>query len=64
LPSRTNGFGHTPSEIIEKLNKEINAGLSDPKLKARLADFASSPFIVSPSDFGKFIANEPTSGPG
>jgi tripartite-type tricarboxylate transporter receptor subunit TctC len=49
---------NTPAEIIDKLNKEINAGLADPKLKARLADLGSSPFAGSPSDFRKFIADE------
>jgi hypothetical protein len=37
---------------------EINAGLVDPTLKGRLADLGSSAFVVSPADFGKFIANE------
>jgi tripartite-type tricarboxylate transporter receptor subunit TctC len=46
------------SEIIEKLNKEINAALADPKIKARLADLGSAPFPGSPADFGKFIAEE------
>jgi tripartite-type tricarboxylate transporter receptor subunit TctC len=48
----------TPAEIVNKLNGEINAGLTDPKLKARLADLGSSPFVGSPSDFGKLIAEE------
>ena len=48
----------TPAEIIDKLNKEINAGLADPNLKARLADLGSSPFAGSPSDFRKLIADE------
>jgi len=37
---------------------EINAGLADPKLKARLADFGGAVFALSPADFGKFIADE------
>jgi tripartite-type tricarboxylate transporter receptor subunit TctC len=49
---------NTPAEIVDKLNKEINAGLADPKLKARLADLGSSAFVVSSADFGKFIADE------
>jgi tripartite-type tricarboxylate transporter receptor subunit TctC len=49
---------NTPAEIIDKLNQQINAGLADPKLKARLADLGSSPFAGSPSDFRKFIAGE------
>jgi tripartite-type tricarboxylate transporter receptor subunit TctC len=40
------------------LNKEINAGLSDPKIKARLADLGGTPLVVSPADFGKLIADE------
>jgi len=48
----------TPVDIIEKLNKEIEAGLADPKLKARLADFGGAPLVLSPADFGKFIAQE------
>ena len=49
---------NTPVEIIEKLNREINAGLADPKIKARLADIGTAPFVGSPADFGKLIAEE------
>jgi tripartite-type tricarboxylate transporter receptor subunit TctC len=49
---------NTPAEIIDKLNKEINAGLADPKMKARLADFGGTPLVVSPADFGRLIAEE------
>ena len=48
----------TPAEIIEKLNKEINAGLADAKLKARLADLGGDVLALSPADFGKLIADE------
>jgi tripartite-type tricarboxylate transporter receptor subunit TctC len=48
----------TPAEIVEKLNMEINAGLTDPKLKARFADLGATVFPVSSSTFGKFMANE------
>jgi tripartite-type tricarboxylate transporter receptor subunit TctC len=48
----------TPAEIVEKLNKEINAGLADPKIKARLADLGGGPLALSPAEFGKFIADE------
>jgi Tripartite tricarboxylate transporter family receptor len=48
----------TPIEIIEKLNKEINASLADPKLKARLADLGGDVLALSPADFGKLIAAE------
>jgi tripartite-type tricarboxylate transporter receptor subunit TctC len=47
---------NTPTEVVDKLNKEINAALADPKMKARLADLGSTPFVNSPADFGKFIA--------
>jgi len=48
----------TPAEIVDKLNKEINAGLADPKMKARLADLGNAPLALSPADFGKLIADE------
>jgi tripartite-type tricarboxylate transporter receptor subunit TctC len=49
---------NTPAEIVDKLNKEINAGLADPKTKARLADLGGTVLAISPADFGKFIADE------
>ena len=49
---------NTPPEIVEKLNKEINAGLADPQLKARLVELGSFTLPGSPADFGKFIVNE------
>ena len=49
----------TPAEIIDKLNKEINAGLADPKMKARLAELADvRDASRSPAEFGKLIADE------
>ena len=48
----------TPAEIVERLNKEINAGLADPQFKARLVELGSMVLPGSPADFGKFIANE------
>jgi tripartite-type tricarboxylate transporter receptor subunit TctC len=48
----------TPAEIVDKLNKEINAALADPKLKARLADLGNAPLVLSPADFSKLIAEE------
>jgi tripartite-type tricarboxylate transporter receptor subunit TctC len=48
----------TPTEIVDKLNKEINAGLADPKMKARLADLGGTPLLGSPADFRKLIAEE------
>jgi tripartite-type tricarboxylate transporter receptor subunit TctC len=49
---------NTPVEIVDKLNKEINAGLADTKIKARLADMGATPLAGSPADFGKLIADE------
>jgi len=49
---------NTPAEIVDKLNKEINAALADPKMKARLADLGGTPLLGSPADFGKLIADE------
>ena len=48
----------TPAEIVEKLNKEINASLADPSIKARLADLGGDVLTLSPADFGKLIADE------
>ena len=48
----------TPAAIVETLNKEVNAGLADPKLKARLADLGGTPLVGSPADFGRLIATE------
>jgi tripartite-type tricarboxylate transporter receptor subunit TctC len=49
---------NTPTEIVDKLNKEINAGLADPKMKARLAELGATTLPGSPADFGKLIADE------
>jgi tripartite-type tricarboxylate transporter receptor subunit TctC len=59
----TNWYGigaprNTPVEVIEKLNKETNAGLADPKIKARIADLGGSVLTGSPADFGRLIADE------
>src|SRR6202035_646694 len=48
----------TPLEIIDKLNNEINAGLADPKMTARIADTGGTVLAGSPTDFGKLIAEE------
>ena len=48
----------TPAEIVEKLNKEINAGLADPNMKTRLADLGGDVLALSPGEFGKLIADE------
>jgi len=49
---------NTPADIIETLNKEVNAGLADPKFKARLAELGATALPGSPADFGKLIADE------
>jgi tripartite-type tricarboxylate transporter receptor subunit TctC len=49
---------NTPAEIIDKLNKEINAGLADPKIKAVVADMGGTVLAGSPADFGKLVADE------
>jgi len=57
----TQGIGaprHTPVEIIDKLNREINAGLADPKMLARLSELGATALPGSPADFGKLIADE------
>jgi tripartite-type tricarboxylate transporter receptor subunit TctC len=48
----------TPVEIVEKLNKEINAALAEPKMKSRLADLGGTPLPGSPAQFGKLIVDE------
>jgi tripartite-type tricarboxylate transporter receptor subunit TctC len=55
------GFGApkgTPPEIVDRLNKEMNAVLSDKEVLARLDNLGSEPFTGSPADFGKFVAVE------
>ncbi len=47
-----------PGEIVDKLNKEINAALADPKMKARLADLGNTAFLGSPAELGRFVAND------
>jgi tripartite-type tricarboxylate transporter receptor subunit TctC len=48
----------TPAEVIDKINKEVNAGLADPTMKARLGDLGGVTIAGSPADFGKLIADE------
>ena len=55
------GFGaprNTPAEIVGTLNREINAALTDPKMKARLAGLGGTVLLGSPADFGKLVAEE------
>ncbi|HLQ94299.1 MAG TPA: tripartite tricarboxylate transporter substrate binding protein [Xanthobacteraceae bacterium] len=49
---------NTPTEFVDRLNKEINAGLADSKIKARLLDLGGMVLAGSPADFGKLIADE------
>jgi tripartite-type tricarboxylate transporter receptor subunit TctC len=59
--SNVRGLGaprNTPAEIIERLNKEINTALVDPKIKTRLADLGATALPFTPADFGKLIADE------
>jgi tripartite-type tricarboxylate transporter receptor subunit TctC len=49
---------NTPSEIVDRLNREINTGLADPKVKAQLADFGGTVLAGSPADFGRLIADD------
>src|SRR5262245_1509001 len=48
----------TPTEIVDKLNREINAALTDPKMKARFADLRGTVLALSPAEYGKRIAEE------
>jgi tripartite-type tricarboxylate transporter receptor subunit TctC len=59
--SGTAGIGapkDTPNEIIAMVNKEINAGLTDPKIRARFAELGTMVLVGSPADFGNVIAGE------
>jgi tripartite-type tricarboxylate transporter receptor subunit TctC len=49
---------NTPTEIVDKLNNEINAALANPKMKAQLADLGGIVLALSPAEFGKLIADE------
>jgi tripartite-type tricarboxylate transporter receptor subunit TctC len=49
---------NTPAEIVDKLNKQINAALADPKMKARISDMGAAPFVSSPTEFTKLVADE------
>ncbi len=48
----------TPAEIVDKLNKEIDAGLADPKIKARFADLGGTPLALTPAEYRKLLADE------
>jgi tripartite-type tricarboxylate transporter receptor subunit TctC len=48
----------TPADIVDTLNREINAGLADPKLKARITELGATVLAGSPADFAKMVADE------
>ena len=52
------GPKRTPAEVIERLNKEVNVSIADPKLQARLANLGGTALGGSPADFAKLIADE------
>jgi tripartite-type tricarboxylate transporter receptor subunit TctC len=49
---------NTPPEVVDRLNKEMNAVLADPETRTRLTNVGSEPFSGSPADFGRFLAAE------
>jgi tripartite-type tricarboxylate transporter receptor subunit TctC len=49
---------NTPTEIVDKLNKEVNAGLADPKIAARLADLGATAFTGSPAELDKIVVEQ------
>jgi tripartite-type tricarboxylate transporter receptor subunit TctC len=49
---------HTPAEIIDRLNREINAGLADPKIRDRIIELGATPMPGTPDAFGSFVASE------
>ena len=57
----TQGVGvprNTPVEIIDKLNREINAGLADPRIRARIVDLGNTPLALSPAEYSKLLGEE------
>ena len=48
----------TPAQVIERLSGEINAGLANPSINARLSEIGATPMIVGPAEFGRLIADE------
>jgi tripartite-type tricarboxylate transporter receptor subunit TctC len=49
---------NTPAGVVEKLNREINAGLADPKIKKRLTDLGALPMPMTPTEFGQLLTDE------
>jgi tripartite-type tricarboxylate transporter receptor subunit TctC len=54
---------NTPVDIVNRLNREINAAFADRKMKARIADLGGTVIPGSPADFAKFMPTKPRSGP-
>jgi tripartite-type tricarboxylate transporter receptor subunit TctC len=50
--------GTHPPKLSDKLNREINAGLADPRIRARIADLGNTPLALSPTEYGKLLAEE------
>jgi tripartite-type tricarboxylate transporter receptor subunit TctC len=48
----------TPPEIVDKLNRAVNAALADPKVQTRMADLGGEPMPMTPPEFGKLVADE------
>ena len=48
----------TPVEVVDRLNKEVNGALADPKFRARLAEIGAAPLVGSPADFGRLVADD------
>jgi tripartite-type tricarboxylate transporter receptor subunit TctC len=48
----------TPDEIIDRLNREINAGVANPRMKTRFAEFGATMIAGPPAEFGKLLAEE------
>jgi tripartite-type tricarboxylate transporter receptor subunit TctC len=49
---------NTPVEIIDKLNRAVNAGLVDPRIRARIVDLGNEPLALSPAEYGKLLVEE------
>jgi Tripartite tricarboxylate transporter family receptor len=49
---------NTPARVVDKLNKEINAGLADPAMRSKLDNLGGGVFASTPAEFGRFIAEE------
>ena len=54
---------NTPPEIVDKLNREINTAMADPKIRSRIVDLGGPPIVCPPAEFGKIIAEDTANGP-